>query len=383
MSGSKIVTLAEIENHDDRPRSAGRDEFRYLCSLSAMCLEKTRDAAHRSLSVNKRTGAFYCHRCGTRGKLKEYWEERHTNNGKFQSKRAVARAKLSDKFAVAASEPPRETHDPEKIERLLEGLAVWQSDFLNSPAEMYLTGRGIPPAIAGRFRCGYAPRWEHWEKENEKWRLIGTDERVIFPITDKSGNLTAVQARAINKNFTGAEKLTKGDKSAGLFQSPDIFSGKILAITEGPVDALALAAAGIPAAAMMGTSYPAWLPLALGFKFVLLATDADASGDAAAAKLTDELKIRGARIFRLRPRRAKDWAEVLEKIGAENLGENLKPFAAEAGDELKTNSAWRWFTSGRPDAARFLTQMIEDGECREWLFEKYRQHEKPDDSTSG
>lgn len=379
----KIVTLAEIENHDDRPRSAGRDEFRYLCCLSAMCLEKPRDAAHRSLSVNKRTGAFYCHRCGMRGKLKEYWEERQMNGGKFQSKRAVARTKLSDKFAAAASEPPRETHDPEKIERLREGLTVWQSDFLNSPAEMYLANRGIPPQTAIEFGCGYAPRWEHWEKENEKWRLLGTDERVIFPITDKSGNLTAVQARAINKNFTGVEKLTKGDKSAGLFQPQDVFGGKILAIAEGPVDALALAACGVPAAAMMGTSYPVWLPLALGFKFVLVATDADESGDAVAAKLDGELKIRGARIFRLRPRQAKDWAEVLEKLGAEKLGENLKPFAAESDDELKTNSAWQWFTSGRRDAARFLTQMIEDGECREWLFEKYRQHEETCVSTRG
>lgn len=369
----RIVTLAEIENNDSRPPAAGRDEFRYLCCLSALCLDKPRDTAHRSLSVNKRTGAFYCHRCGARGKLKEFWDERENTGGKFQSKRAKARSKLCSRFAVAVPEPPREVQSPEKIEQLRERMKIWQAEFLNSPAEMYLANRGIPPATASEFGCGYAARWEHWEKENDKWRLLGTDERVVFPITDKGGTLVAVQARAINKNFIGAEKLTRGDKSAGLFQPLDILGGKVVAVTEGPVDALALQTCGVQAVAMMGTSYPSWLPLALGFKFVLLATDSDASGDAAAAKLTSELQVRGARIFRLRPRASKDWAEVLEKVGAEKLTENLKPFASTADDELKINMAWQWFKSGKKDAAQFLTQMIENGEYREWLFDKYRQ----------
>lgn len=361
------ITLSELESNDSRPAHAGRDEYRYLCCLSESCRSKPRDAAHRSLCVNKRTGAFFCHRCDARGRLKEFWEEREK---KSFNPRQKARFALQSKFSIVAPPALKETQSPEKIEQLKERMIEWQAEFLNSPAEMYLMNRGIPPATASEYGCGYAAAWGHWEKREEKWHLAGTDQRVVFPVTDKRGELVAVQARAINQNFLGAEKLTKGDKSLGVFQTADVFTQKPVAIVEGPVDALALRACGVAAAAMMGTSFPDWLALRLGFGFALLATDADQAGDAAALKLDHELKPRGARTFRLRPRAGKDWAEVLEKFGVEKLSEHLAPFSVAADDEIRLNTAWTWHREGREAAARFVVALIEDHESREWLLEK-------------
>lgn len=370
---SEIVTLVEVESYDSRPAAAGRDERRYLCCLSASCRQKPRDAAHRSLCVNVRTGAFFCHRCDARGKLKEFWEQCET---KRLTKRQKAKSALNTRFAIAPDPEPRERQPPEKLEQLQTRMANWRAEFLNSPAEMYLIGRGILPETASEFGCGYAARWEHWENEHGKWRLAGTDQRVVFPITGKTGELVAVQARAIDKNFCGAEKLTRGDKSLGIFQPPAVFSKKPVAICEGPVDALALAACGVAAIAMMGTNFPDWLALKLGFKAVLLATDADEAGDQAAAKLDGELTARGARTLRLSPRTAKDWAEALEKIGIEKLTERLASFGSTADDELRVNAAWLWHKANRDEAARFAARLIENGECREWLLTKFAE-QKP------
>lgn len=372
-------TLAEIEAHDTRPISLGKNEFRYLCCLSESCRNKPLDAAHRSLCLNLGTGAFFCHRCQRKGKLREFWTK---NVGAVKSReksgfnpRAKARIVLQEKFKVALAKVKKETQPLDKLDRLSEQMRQWQLKFAGSPAQNYLQKRGVAIETAREFGCGYAAQWEHWEKREDQWFLVGTDERVIFPVTDKTGKLVAVQARAINNRFIGAEKLTKGDKSLGLFQPMKVFKHRVVAITEGPVDALALGTCGVAATAMIGSSFPAWLPIACGFKSILIATDADEAGDTAATKLQTELAARGAHVFRLRPRSAKDWAEVLEEVGKRKLAAHLAPFARTATDETRINKAWKWFQDNRKAAAHFTAKLIEDPECREWLLDKFRAFE--------
>jgi hypothetical protein len=98
-----------------------------------------------------------------------------------------------------------------------------------------------------------------------------------------------------------------------------------VAIVEAPIDALSLAAVGIPALATQGTSCPDWLPLALAFKTVLLAHDNDEldvygqrAGDLAAAGLVPALRSYGAEPERWRPR-AKDWNQDLQDLGLEGI----------------------------------------------------------------
>ena len=362
-----IVSLQEIESFDSNPQKSG-DEARFLCCLSANCREKPRDGEHRSLCVNLRTGFYVCHRCGAKGKLKDFWDGRPKMN-----KRQLAQIKLAAQFSAPVQKTENESHNDHLSENYVEKFKSYQTVFAGSAAEKYLENRVIPAEISNKANCGYAANWEHWEKREGKWLLAGVDKRVVFPIYDQTGELVAIHGRAIEENHFHSSKITKGDKSLGVFPAqPDALKSKIVAICEGAVDALALAACGVSAVAMTGTTAPDWLFKKLAFRFVLLATDADEAGDKAAAKLKIELEPRGAKTFRLRPRNEKDWAEVLEKIGVEKLSGFLAPFSFAATDEIKVNTAWSWLNKGREDAAYFVANTIEEAECREMLLSKMR-----------
>lgn len=361
-----MVTLQEIESFDQNPNKI-KDESRFLCCLSASCRAKPRDAAHRSLCVNTNNGFYNCHRCGAKGKLKDFWEERPVIN-----KRQAARLKLAAQFSAPPSKPDETTNEQTR-ESWAEKMRSFQAVFAESAGEKYLEKRGIPPEISRAANCGYAANWEHWEKREGKWLLVGVDKRVVFPIHDQHGELVAIHGRAIEENHFASPKITKGDKSLGVFLAqPDVLNAKVTAICEGATDALALAACGVSAVAMTGTTAPDWLFRKLAFRACLIATDADEAGDKAAAKLKMELELRAAKVFRLRPRGQKDWAEVLEKRGAENLKEFLAPFACDADDETKVNAAWHLFTEGREEAAFFAANTIADGEAREIILSRMR-----------
>lgn len=362
-----MVTLQEIEAFDSSPQKSGSDEVRYLCSLSADCRDKPRDAAHRSLGVNTRTGFYICHRCGAKGKLKEFWEDKP----KFTQKQRAGN-QLQSIFAA-----PPTPDDGKETEHLSDNYAEkflsYQTSFNGSNGERYLQKRAIPPEISNAAGCGFAANWEHWEKRDGKWLLAGIDRRVVFPIRDAENNLAAIHGRAIDDEHLHSPKITKGDKSAGVFRAaPDALEAQVVAICEGAADALALQTCGVAAIAMTGTTAPDWLFKKLAFKAVLIATDADEAGDRAALKLVDELERVGAKTFRLRPRTAKDWAEVLENNAPEKLINFFQPFAANATDEQKVNAAWQWHIEKKEKLARFAAQLIKDLEVRQILLNRMK-----------
>lgn len=364
---TQYLSLSELESFDSRSPSRGK-ERRFLCPVCGQ--NKPRDAAHRSLAVNTETGGFLCHRCQTKGRLKEYWESRP-----IMQKNQRTKLKLMSHFAlrdVLESESKKQI-EKLKTDDLAEKMAKYQSEFLHSPAEMYLLGRGIPTEIAVRAACGYAEKWEHWEKREEKWILLGTDRRVVFPIYDESGEIVAIHGRAIDENHLASAKITRGDKSLGLFLSDaQCLNGKVTAICEGAVDALALSVCGIPAAAMTGTSAPEWFYKKTAFRRVLLAVDNDDAGNKAAFVLRNELASRGTKIFRLRPKNAKDWGEVLEKIGEEAMQKHLSAFREKLSDEDRFSEAAVLFNYGRSEAAEFAAELIENSALRENLLYQIR-----------
>lgn len=361
------LSLSELESFDSRSSARGR-ERRFLCPVCGQ--NKPRDAAHRSLAVNTETGGFLCHRCQAKGRLKEFWEARP-----IMQKKQRTRLKLMSHFALDESDfaSKKDEKAESKIENLSEKMAKYRAEFIHSPAEIYLDGRGISTEITLKAGCGYAENWEHWEKQAEKWILKGTDRRVVFPIFDEKGSLIAIHGRAIDENYLNSSKITRGDKSGGLFLSDARALGnKVLAICEGACDALAFSMCGIPAAAMTGTTPPAWFYKKMAFRRVLIATDADEAGDKAAYKLKTELVSRGAKVLRLRPRNAKDWGEVLENIGLAKMRDFLSAFRENLTDEARLTETVKLFSINRLEAAEFAAELISDAVWRENILYKIR-----------
>lgn len=66
-----------------------------------------------------------------------------------------------------------------------------------------------------------------------------------------------------------------------------------------------------------------WLPIKCALKKVVIAFDADDAGAEEAAKLAPVLGMFGTEVRCLKADGAKDWNEMLERRGAEELGDWL------------------------------------------------------------
>lgn len=230
-----------------------------------------------------------------------------------------------------------------------------------SAGAAYLEGRGIPADAVAEAGVRFSPDW------------YGRPA-VLFPILDRAGALVAVNGRFVDGRGNPKTQ-SGGPKSLGVFATPGALSAQLVAVCEAPIDALSLWLCGIAAVALNGTSWPEWLPAALAFKPVLLATDADPRGDVAATQLSEELSARGARPCRLRPRGAKDWNGVLELRGVEALRSHLSAFSEAADDEARVNTAYALLRSGRTELAWFLVSLLEDVQTRELVRARLRQKE--------
>ena len=73
--------------------------------------------------------------------------------------------------------------------------------------------------------------WEHRCRDKEgQYQLEGTDRRVVFPITDADGECITLHGRAIDAQHFGSPKISKGDKSLGVFQTAGALESEIVAI---------------------------------------------------------------------------------------------------------------------------------------------------------
>ncbi len=341
---ASALSLADLESYDSTaPRCSGKTERRFLCIHCGN--KKPRDRGHRSLALNTKTGAWFCHRCSEKGLLKDFWTDRPPQTRQQRARAAVERA-----FAL----PPK-ADKTEKRETALDPREAWAASmpFDGTPGAAYMERRGIPVDAsmeAGvRFSANFYGR-----------------PAVLFPMYARGGALVAVSGRFVDGRDNPKTQIA-GAKSLGLFVTPGALSAPLVAICEGPMDALSLWLCGIASVALVGTSWPEWLSSALAFRSVLIATDADPSGDEAAAKLQPALTSRGARTFRLRPRGGKDWSDLLEARGADSLRTHLAAFSETADEETRFNAAWQLMQNGRADAAHFIVSLVEDAFTRETL----------------
>jgi predicted RNA-binding Zn-ribbon protein involved in translation (DUF1610 family) len=344
------LSLVELETFDSRA-ARGRSERRFLCPACGM--DKPRDAAHRSLAVNARTGAWTCHRCGNKGLLKEFWTQRENTQSFATSRRARTRAALAHAFALPErSKTPASKPDTDDA-KIRAAWVAWQRapSVAETPGATYLAGRGANVSLAAQAGVRFSPNFYG-------------QAAVLFPVVNRMGEVVAVSSRFTNPRGD-FKTMSIGSKSSGVFVTPGALTARLVAVTEAPIDALALAAAGIPAIALIGCSAPAWLLAHLASRDVLVATDADTAGDTVADSLMPQAQARGGRVLRLRARGAKDWGEVLEKHGETRLRAFLAAFAPRLDDELRAMHAFRLHYAGRGAAGLFLTGLIARGDLRE------------------
>lgn len=311
-SSAPALSLADLERHDPGARPGGT-ERRFMCPLPGPCAGKSVSADHRTFCLNTRTGAWYCQRCHAEGLLTDFREDRPYVPRQERARQALRRhtelpPPCPHTTPDAASAPPEAGQDPtqeaQDRKKLTEILGK-VGPLRGTPGEAFLTRRGVSPELAAAAKARYTSD------------MYGRPA-VVFPIRNAAGDLVAVHGRHTDGR-TDPKAHTCGPLGTGVFwTSEEVRQADTIAIAEAPIDALSLAAAGLPAIALCGTSLRVWLPLPFAWKRVLLAFDADDAGDHAAQEWTAALRY-GTFCPRLRPEGAKDWNELLQRAGPEPI----------------------------------------------------------------
>lgn len=214
---------------------------------------------------------------------------------------------------------PKRDHSEHDLDVLWANLEVSidtaAERFPGSPGETYLAGRGIPLDIVRSLRIG--------------WGTAGTlAGRVIFPLCGPDGRATSATGRAADDRTKPKYKALPGGAGyrKALFNGGAIAqaqrTGHPLIVVEGPLDAAACVAAGLPlTVALCGAAY-AHLEQFAGVRTVILALDADAAGNDGRRMLWLDLMARGIEVLPL-PAAALD--------GAKDLGEYWQRFHTMPG----------------------------------------------------
>jgi hypothetical protein len=283
----EILSLAVLDAYDARPAGAG-PERRYCCPLSG-CRDKPVDRQHQSLCVNIDSGLWTCNRCTARGKLSDRWDDRSV--AEIRRRQDRARTQLTPE-----PQPGRADSAP-----MLAPLVTRCVPLAGTLGHSYLVGRGIGLAVAKPAGVTFCA---------DVYGRPG----VVFPMHDRTGQLVAVNVRYTDGR-TDPKARSVADRSLGVFATPGALAiASPLVVVEGPMDALSLAACGVPTVALACTRAPRWLRTAAAFRRVLVALDADAEGDKASVLLEDEVQGFAESVERLRPPVGKDWNDALMQM---------------------------------------------------------------------
>lgn len=219
---------------------------------------------------------------------------------------------------------PDPTADADALARVSAALRD-RTPLAGTPGATYLKTRGIDPAAADANDVRYHANW------------LGRGPAVVFAIRDTSGRVVAAQGRFIDTNAQ-PKAMTVGAMSAGVYRTAAALEVEIVAITEAPIDALSIAVSGMPALALCGTSIPTWLRRTLAFRTVVVATDADDAGNAAAERIADQFNL-GSRVVRLTlPDGVKDANDLLTR-NADALYDIVQNIRASVEPEFDSEEA--------------------------------------------
>jgi len=251
-----------------------------------------------TLAIDWGTGWAHCFSCGDAFAIRV---EDHPD-AILPDDRGVKIKHPRDNVPQARQNAPESTKAPTRQQSPSDALATLERDLAGaasalpgSPGAAYLAGRGIPLDVAQSLGLG-------WGAAPIAGKLAG---RVIFPLTDPAGRVTSAYGRALDDRTK--PKYDTLPRDAGyrktLFNGGAIAqakrTGAPLVIVEGPMDAAACVAAGIPlTVAICGASYahPADF---YGLDTVILALDSDETGQEKRGALFLDLIMRGVRVLPL------------------------------------------------------------------------------------
>ena len=310
------LSLSELEGFDPRNK-----RNRFCCPMCGN--DKSIEAKHRSLWVDKNTGVWFCHRCENKGLLLE-WQKQSFSSTSTANKQSFNQFNQFNQFNRSNYSYQPKPVDEKKLKQVREEYQSFARAFAYSPGQHYLSSRGIEPALAKSSGCGFG-YWKHWFNDNGTYTYL-KDKRICFPIRNQAGEVVAMSARAIDNDYLDPKQVVRGYKSLGVFATLGALETDTLIVVEAPIDALSLAMAGFPAVATIGTSWPDWLiNVASRKKPTLIGFDNDEPGDKASIRLLTELSSIGAKAKRLLPSR-KDWNDVLLIDGLASLKSQLNSF---------------------------------------------------------
>lgn len=278
------LSLAEVEAYDPRAKKTGQ-RLRARCPLHG-------GDHQQSFSADLATGAYYCHACGAKGKLADYWTERPRERPRRDERLVLHRGRQD--APPASLQAPRPVTAAAAPEWPVERLASWQAELPGSPGERYLAKRGIPLELARRHGLGWAAPGA-WPTGDPAYGYV------VFPLSK------GAYGRAVHPEYPSrdAPKPSRHRKSAG---ETGLFNAALLAappawlhLCEAPLDALTLAVYGRPAVALVGTALGEHAPAFRRCRGVLLALDGDAAGETATRELAASLRALGIAVKRLPP----------------------------------------------------------------------------------
>jgi hypothetical protein len=311
----EILTVHEAELVSPR-KSGGR--IRAYCHIHG-------GDHQRSLSIaldGDAAGYGYCHTCSAKVFVPELAPEGAQAQRSQRPRRVTAEALLRPARKRAAPSDPT----PEPWQRVeLAALTQWyprmRERLADERACAYLEARAVPYDFASGEGVGYIPADAKLAGHMAKWR-----DRLVFPLGSPAGagyagrslagwvpGMDENEHKVALESDPDAPRRWEKTYPAGWYGYGSLASAERVVICEGPLDRLALMAAGLPdVVALVGTAARAqWIPASV--RGVVLALDGDAAGRERARTLRQELRAAGLEVTIVTPPaddgQGKDWSE--------------------------------------------------------------------------
>jgi DNA primase len=282
-----------------------------------------------SFSVNGEEGLYYCFGCGKSGDTITFVREIEHLDFAAAVERLAGRAGITLRYTTT-NEGESRGKKAKLVEAMEKAVAWYHERLLSSPdaaaARSYLRGRGLDGEIVRKYRIGWAP--DDWDllvrevgvpfdrlvevnlailnKRNRRQDVFRN--RILFPIFDGQGDPVALGGRVLPggegpkyRNSSETPIYAKSRVLYGLnWAKGDIVNADEAIVCEGYTDVIGMARVGLDrAVAPCGTALTEdHVRLLTRFgKRIVLAFDADAAGENAAARFYKWEKDLGVDVF--------------------------------------------------------------------------------------